>query len=125
MSNNAVVKIGEGTGISNSVFRIREGIQIGRNVNVGGDCKFYDSDMHSIDYKYRMESPDTHIKSAPIVIKDGAWLGAHTLVLKGVTIGERAVIAAASVVTKDVPDDELWGGNPARFIRKINTDFGK
>lgn len=90
-------------------------------MNIGGDCRFYDSDMHSVDYKFRVEHPDTHIKTAPITIKDGVWLGAHTTVLKGVTIGDRSVVGAGSVVTKDIPADELWAGNPARFIKKINN----
>lgn len=51
-------------------------------------------------------------------IKKKAYLGMNTLVVKPVTIGENAVIGAGSVVTKDIPDNEVWAGNPARFIRK-------
>lgn len=119
-SGVGTIEIGNNTGISNSTFRIKQGIKIGNNVNVGGDCKFYDSDMHSVDYADRMLFPDEKIKTAPITIKDGVWIGAHSIILKGVTIGERSVIAAGSVVTKSIPDDELWGGNPAKFIKKIN-----
>lgn len=117
---DAMITIGENSGISNSVFRIRKKLYIGKNVNIGGDCKFYDSDMHSVDYKDRISVPDLNVKNAPITIKDGVWIGAHSIVLKGVTIGERSVVAAGSVVTKSIPNDELWGGNPARFIKKIN-----
>lgn len=46
------------------------------------------------------------------------FIGAHSIILKGVTIGECAIIGAGSVVTKDVGDDEIWGGNPAKCIRK-------
>ncbi len=119
LSKDAHVSIGKGTGISNSVFRIAKGITIGENVNIGGDCKFYDSDMHSIDYTQRMQSPDIGIKTAEIEICDGAWIGAHSIILKGVRIGKRSVVGAGSVVTKSIPDDELWAGNPARFIKKL------
>jgi acetyltransferase-like isoleucine patch superfamily enzyme len=54
---------------------------------------------------------------APIVIEDEAWLGTHVVVLPGVKIGKGAMIGAGSVVTKDVPAWEIWGGVPARFIK--------
>jgi acetyltransferase-like isoleucine patch superfamily enzyme len=53
------------------------------------------------------------------LVKKGASIGANATILGGLTIGENALIGAGSVVTKDVPDNELWVGNPARFIRKI------
>ncbi|WP_281421535.1 DapH/DapD/GlmU-related protein [Thermus brevis] len=52
----------------------------------------------------------------PPVIGDGVWIGAHAIILRGVRIGDRAVIAAGAVVTKDVPPGEIWGGVPARRI---------
>ena len=53
------------------------------------------------------------------MIKDNAFIGAHSIILKGVTIGENSIIGAGSVVTKSVPDNQIWAGNPARFIRNI------
>ena len=50
-----------------------------------------------------------------------AFIGAHSIVLKGVTIGKHSVIGAGSVVTKNIPDNEVWAGNPARFIRRLDT----
>lgn len=122
LGKDAIISIGDKSGISNSIFRIETSLEIGKNVNIGGDCKFYDSDMHSIDYYERIQNPDTTIKRAPIVIEDGVWIGAHSIILKGVTIGKRSVIAAGSVVTKNIPQNELWAGNPAHFIRKINLE---
>lgn len=58
----------------------------------------------------------------PIHIKEGAWLGSRCIILKGVTVGKYAVIGAGSVVTKDVPDYEVWGGNPAKFLRKVEYE---
>lgn len=59
------------------------------------------------------------VKSALIVIKDKVWIGVGCKILKGVTIGEGAVVAAGSVVTKDVASWTLVGGNPARFIKSL------
>ena len=53
------------------------------------------------------------------MIRKGASIGAGSTILPGLTIGENAVVGAGSVVTKDIPAGELWLGNPARFIRKI------
>lgn len=55
----------------------------------------------------------------PVTIKQGAWLCSRCIILPGVTVGKFAVIAAGAVVTKDVPDYEVWGGVPAHFIKKI------
>ncbi|WP_212635306.1 acyltransferase [Pseudozobellia thermophila] len=54
-----------------------------------------------------------------MVIKDRAFIGAYSIILKGVTIGENAIVGAGSVVTKSVPDNQIWAGNPAKFIRSI------
>lgn len=54
-----------------------------------------------------------------IHIKKGAYIGCNTIICKPVTIGEGAIVGAGSIVTKDIPDNEVWAGNPARFIRKI------
>lgn len=115
------IEIGNRVGISNSCIWSAKSVTIEDDVNIGGDCKIYDSDMHSVEFSERMRVPDNTAKSASVVIKKGAWIGAHSIILKGVTIGERSVIGAGSVVAKDVPNDEVWAGNPARFIRRINN----
>lgn len=115
------IQIGDDTGISNSAIVSRESITIGNNVMIGGGCKVYDTDFHSLDYDQRIHWPDPGIVSKPVVIRDGAFIGAHSIILKGVTIGERSVVGAGSVVTKSIPDGELWAGNPARFIRKLDA----
>ncbi|MFC2136162.1 acyltransferase [Bacteroidota bacterium] len=58
---------------------------------------------------------------APVQIKRGAWLAVNVVVLPGVTIGENAIVATGSVVTKDVPSYTVVGGTPARFIKKITA----
>jgi len=73
----------------------------------------------SIKYEDRILNGDKATKSAPVCIEKGAFIGANVLILKGVTIGERSVIAAGSVVVNDVPSDEVWGGNPNRFLKRF------
>ena len=60
--------------------------------------------------------------SIPPVVRQGASIGAGSVVLCGIEIGEKAMIGAGSVVTKDVPAGELWLGNPARFVRKLEEE---
>lgn len=117
---NGVITIADGCGISNSAIVAINKINIQENVYIGGSCKIYDHDFHSLNLQERLSVPDHGIKTAPIEIKRGAFIGASSIILKGVTIGEESVIAAGSVVTKSVPDFEVWGGNPANFIKKLN-----
>jgi acetyltransferase-like isoleucine patch superfamily enzyme len=60
-----------------------------------------------------------HKAKAPVVIKDNAFKGAYSIVLKGVIIGENSIIGAGLVVTKSVPNNQIWAGSPAKFIREI------
>ncbi len=117
----AKITIGNNVGISNSTIFAASSVIIGNDVMIGGDCRIYDTDFHSINYDHRLQKPDINIKSKPIVISNGVFIGAHSIILKGVSIGEKSVIAAGSIVTKDIPSNELWGGVPAKFIKRINN----
>jgi acetyltransferase-like isoleucine patch superfamily enzyme len=109
--------IGDNVGFSNSAFFCTTRIQIGKNVMIGGSCKIWDTDFHSLDSTVRATDPNGGYKSAPIIIHDNAFIGANSIILKGVTIGKNAIVGAGSVVTKSIPDNEIWAGNPAKFIR--------
>lgn len=115
----AKITIGDGSGISNCAIFAAEGVTIGKQVMLGAGVKIYDTDFHPVDFTARMEKKPP--KKAAVTIGDGAFIGAHSIILKGVTIGEKSVIGAGSVVTKNVPDHEIWAGNPAKFIRKIGN----
>ena len=119
MCDGAKIIIGKGTGISNTTFCAWSKIELGQDVYVGGDCRIYDTDFHSLRRENRVNLPDIHVKSKPVHIKDGVWLGASVIVLKGVTIGENSVVGAGSVVTKDIPPNQIWAGNPAHYIKDI------
>lgn len=114
------ISIGNNVGMSNVALCSLASIVIEDDVMLGGGCKIYDTDFHSLDYEKRMMNPDPDIHSAPVRIKKGAFIGAHSIILKGVTIGEKSIVGAGSIVTKNVPDGEIWAGNPAKFIKKIS-----
>ncbi len=110
--------IGKNTGISNSIIIAKEKIQIEDNVLIGAGCKIYDNDFHSMCYEERINGTDNPLV-APIFIRRGSFIGAHSIILKGVEIGEESVVGAGSVVTRNIPSNELWAGNPAKFVRKL------
>lgn len=122
VDKGATLTIGKNVGISSTALVASYSITIGDNVKIGGGVCIYDTDFHSLDPNIR-EKPtlDMEFKAnKPVIIKDNVFIGAHSTILKGVTIGTNAVIGACSLVTHDVPDNEIWAGNPAKFIRELN-----
>jgi acetyltransferase-like isoleucine patch superfamily enzyme len=115
----AIISIGNNVGISNSLIFAFKKVLIGDNVLIGGGCQIYDTDFHSIDYDDRILSNDLNVKSRSVVLEFGCFIGANTKIMKGVRIGEKSVVGANSVVTKDVPGYQIWAGNPAVFIKNI------
>jgi acetyltransferase-like isoleucine patch superfamily enzyme len=93
-------------------FNIREGISIGRGCAIASGCKFIDHD-HGVMDAQNGETPGT---AGKIVICDYVWLGCNVVVLKNVRIGSNAVVGAGAVVTKNIPNGEVWAGVPARKI---------
>ena len=80
----------------------------------------FDTDFHALNPIIRNSKNDIKNRiEKPVIIKDNAFIGAHSIILKGVTIGENSIIGAGSVVTKSIPDNQIWAGNPAKFIRNI------
>lgn len=92
-------------------------ITIGSHTLIGTHCIIMDNDYHHVDVTERRCMPE----SQPVIIGDHVWIGARVTILKGVTIGEYAVIGAGSVVTRDVPPLTLVAGVPACPIRQITT----
>ena len=114
----AVVSIGDGCGLSNTTIVCRSEIEIRAETFIGGGCRIYDNDFHQLAPEDRIADRG-QIASAPIRIGPRAFVGGHCIVLKGVSIGEGAVIGAGSVVTRDIPAFEAWAGVPARRIRGL------
>ena len=92
------------------------GITVGDDVALANEVYVMDSNSHGVEGRSHVE--------APVTIGDGTWVGARAMILPGVTIGKRVVVAAGSVVTRDVPDDVLVAGNPARVVRSLEYPAG-
>lgn len=106
-------------GMSNAVIVATKSIEIGHNVMIGGGVTIVDSDFHSLDYnEWFTEQDEKNMSSKEVIIGNNVFIGMNSIILKGVSIGNGAVIAAGSVVTKSIPINEVWGGNPAKFIKK-------
>lgn len=120
-SCGGVLSIGDNSAISNTAITVAESVNIGRNVFIGAGCKIYDTDFHPIEAEFRFgDTVDiTRTKTKRIIIEDGAFIGGHSIILKGSHIGENSVIGAGSVVAGNIPANEIWAGNPARFMKKI------
>lgn len=121
VGENARLDIGRDVGISSSHIVASVSVTIEDNVKIGGGCYVMDTDFHSMSPLERL-SPDTDragTKTAPVTIRENAFIGAASIILKGVTIGKNSIIGAGSVVTGNVPDNQLWAGNPARFIKDL------
>lgn len=136
-SNKGFISIGDGTFINGGTRLIsRSSITIGSNVTIAWGCMIYDHDSHSLDYRDRIQDQRqqlqdwqtgnfiankdwSRVNSKPIVIHDNVWIGFDVVILKGVTIGEGAIIGARSVVTHDIPAWSVAAGNPARVVKHI------
>jgi len=132
------VHIGNNVHMGGVHFICRSEIEIGDDVTMAWGIVLYDHDSHSVDWCYRMKDNNqcyhdyvtsngnnivnkdwSHVKTKKIKIESKVWMGFDVTVLKGVTIGEGSVIAAKSVVTRDVPPWSLAAGNPARIVKKL------
>lgn len=109
------IKLGNGSGIGANCS-IPSGVSIGENVMMGIDILMFTNEHRHDDITVPMGAQG-RTPVEPIVIEDDVWIGSRSLIMKGVHIGHGAIIAAGSVVTKDVPAYEIWGGNPARFLK--------
>lgn len=136
-TNQGFISIGNRVHIGGSTFISRNSIVIEDDVTIAWDCLFYDHNSHSTKWSERQHDTEQEyndikaglnpianknwdiVKTAPIHICSKAWIGTGCKILKGVTIGEGAIVAAGSVVTKDVPAWCVVAGNPAQIVKKV------
>lgn len=112
--------IGEGTFINSNLQILSAGkVTLGKHCFIGPNCQLY-TPNHPINNKQLRRQGWQY--DMPITIGDDCWFGGSVIVLLGVTIGDNVVVGAGSVVTKDLPSNVVAAGNPARIIRRIETD---
>jgi acetyltransferase-like isoleucine patch superfamily enzyme len=115
------LQIGNNVGMSATAIIYNYKITIGNDVIIGGNTVIYDTDFHNLNATIRGDKElDRNTAIAKeVIIGNNVFIGAHTTILKGVIIGDNAVVGACSVVSKNIPTNEIWAGNPAKFIRNI------
>lgn len=138
-SEKGSIKIGDRTFIGGGLFICTKEIEIGNDVMFSWGCTVADNNSHSVkwserkndvlDWKKGLDENKmgaykdwSNVKEEKVTIKDKAWIGFNSIILKGVTIGEGSVVGSGSVVTKDVPDWTIVGGNPAKIIRVLEPN---
>jgi acetyltransferase-like isoleucine patch superfamily enzyme len=131
LGEKGTCKIGDFTLLNGALIMADERIEIGSHVLISWNVGIADSDFHPIDaaqrkidtyalapyYPNRPERPK--LKTAPVIIEDGAWIGMNAVILKGVTIGENSIVAAGAVVSKSVPANVVVAGNPAVIVKQL------
>lgn len=116
----ARISIGFRTGLSGTVICAAMRVSIGPECLIGADVQIVDTDFHPIAADRRHCTDQKLIAAAPVTIGRNVFLGSGSKVLKGVSIGNNAVIGAGSVVTRDVPENAIAAGNPARVIGSVS-----
>lgn len=129
VGKNGKIAIGDYTGMGRrALIQALDKVEIGRFGYIAPDVLILDSNHHSIYAKDRMIDAigaekgifSENVATKPIKIGNHVWIGRRAMILKGVTIGDRSIIGANSVVTHDVPEDVVVAGSPARIVKKIN-----
>ena len=115
---NSIIQVGDNSILSGTIIHCRNKITIGENCLFGPGVVILDNDSHnlSIDPITRRTGK---IADNPVIIGNNVWIGMRSIIMKGVHIGNNSIIAAGSIVTKNVPDNQLFGGNPASFIKNL------
>lgn len=114
-------EIGDNTSISSfTTVYATFGVKIGKNCLISSNCGIssYNHVSNSANRHDDVEKDKEFSK--PVVIGDNVWIAMNCCVLPGVIIGDNAIIGAGSVVTKNVPANEIWAGNPAKFMKRIS-----
>ncbi|WP_052259491.1 DapH/DapD/GlmU-related protein [Flavobacterium sp. KMS] len=130
--NGGKIKFGGFSKIgTNSIIMSANHVEIGSYTAIANNVRIIDNNNHPINPEDRLfmrqQSEDSsyrsikHSDSAPIMIGDNCWIGEFARICKGVTIGNNSIVAASSVVTKDVPENAIVAGNPAKIV-KIDID---
>lgn len=117
--NGGQIEINEGVCMSGCTIYSMASIRIGKNTDIGSGCKIIDNDFHPLPYSQRHPVElEEKVKKRPVVIGEGCFIGANSIILKGTTLGNNVVVGAGSVVSGAYPDNVIIAGNPARVIKQ-------
>lgn len=116
---NGKIVIKNNVGMSNVTIVSQKSVTIESFVLIGGNVRIYDTDFHPIDPELRKSNDSGAVMRKAVIIKKGAFIGAGSIILKGVSVGENSIVGAGSIVTHSIPDNQIWAGNPAKYIRNL------
>ncbi len=119
LKENAIIELAGENGISGSSIVAKSRILIGKGTGLGINSSIYDTDFHPVSPLLREQDWSIGDKTAEVIIGENVWLAANSIVLKGVKIGKGSVVGANSLVNKSIPENCLYAGNPASFVKKI------
>jgi acetyltransferase-like isoleucine patch superfamily enzyme len=111
--------LGDRVGLSNSTIVCMSAVSIADDVFLGGGSRIYDTDFHSVRASERGRPGNPGTRTAPVTIGRRVFVGGHSILLKGIEVGEESVVGAGSVVRSSVPAHEMWAGNPAVPLRRM------
>jgi acetyltransferase-like isoleucine patch superfamily enzyme len=114
---NSIIRIGNNTRIHGSCIHAHERIEIGKNCLIAANCQIIDANGHGTNLSQRIKSQGN---TKPVIIGDNVWIGTGCIILPGTKIGNGAVLSAGSVIKGEIPENSVYGGNPAKFIKKID-----
>jgi len=118
MTSAARLTLGDRVGLSSSIIVAGNSVEIGQDTILGAGAMVLDNDFHALGPGFSWLTEYSK-NSKPVKIGRGCFIGARSIILKGVTLGDRVIIGAGSVVTKDIPAYSIAAGNPARIVGTI------
>jgi acetyltransferase-like isoleucine patch superfamily enzyme len=125
-SHSPRLSIGTGSFLGHDcALTIGKQVRIGNHCLIAGGVRITDFDGHPLDADGRRTGGFAADAFQPVIIGDDVWIGHGAIILKGVRIGDRSVIGARAVVTRDVPSDTVVAGNPARIIKSLSPAISK
>ena len=120
----ATISIGEHTRIHGTCIHAYRSVVIGDHCLIAANCQIMDCSGHELSFDDVENRINTTSDGRPVVLEDCVWLGANSIVLPGVRIGRGSVIAAGSVVTRDIPPMVVAAGNPAKVVKAADQVLG-